>query len=383
MPDRPPLGALSVGEFMRRHWQRRPLLIRQAFERFVPPLDVDAVRALACDPDVTSRLVRRRATRWTLEHGPFEPEALPTMRARDWTALLQGVDRHDDGVHRLLRRFRFVADARLDDVMISIAGPGGGVGPHVDSYDVFLLQGHGRRRWRIAPPGDDALRPGLPLKILERFEPVDEWVLEPGDMLYVPPGWGHEGTALDACMTLSIGFRAPSRQEFLRALLAEASDAPGGPDQRFADPGARPVRRPAQVPAAMMATLRGWGRRWRPSAAQVDAAIGRFLTDPPADVVFEPPAPQAAARVAARLRRRGVRLDRRTRLMQVGRRWWINGEPIAPLPAAEARALRRLADTRGLGPAGAVDGLPDLDGTLGELLLQWHADGWVHDGTAG
>lgn len=367
---------------MRRHWQRRPLLIRQAFAAFEPPLDPAAVQALACDPDVSSRLVRRRGARWTLEHGPFEPDALPSMRARDWTVLVQGVDRHDDAVHRLLRRFRFVADARLDDVMISIAGPGGGVGPHLDSYDVFLLQGHGRRRWRIAPPGDGTLRAGLPLRILERFEPTDEWVLERGDMLYLPPGWGHEGTALDACMTLSIGFRAPSRQEFLRALLAEAGDAPGGPDPRFGDAGARPVRHPARVPVAMLAALRGWGRGWRPSAAQVDAAIGRFLTEPPADVVFDPPPARPPTRVAAQLRRAGIRLDRRTRLMRVGAAWWINGERLPALSGTERRTLQRLADARSLDPAEVCGALPAGGGALGALLLQWHADGWLHAGAA-
>src|SRR5690606_26400779 len=190
-----PLGSLSVDEFMRRHWQRRPLLIRQAIPGFTPPLDPRQLVELAADDDVESRLVTRRRGRWALEHGPFEPEDVPALTRRDWTLLVQGVDLHVDAAHALLARFRFVPDARLDDLMISLAGDGGGVGPHVDSYDVFLLQAWGRRRWRIGPVRQPRLVEGLPLKILDGFEPDEEWVLEPGDMLYLPPGWGHDGIA--------------------------------------------------------------------------------------------------------------------------------------------------------------------------------------------
>ena len=233
----PPLGGLSVDQFMRRHWQREPLLVRNALPGFVAPVQPARLFELAASEDAQSRLVTATGGRWRLTHGPIDPDSLPPLTRARWTLLVQGVDTLDDSVRGLLDRFRFVADARLDDLMISYATDGGGVGPHLDSYDVFLIQAHGRRRWRVGPPCADDIQPGLPLKILSRFEPDREWVLEPGDMLYLPPKWAHDGVALGPCMTYSVGFRAPSRHELLCAFLADAADCPpDGPDARYRDP---------------------------------------------------------------------------------------------------------------------------------------------------
>ena len=242
--DGAPLGGLSVDEFLRDHWQRKPLLVRAALPDLQPPCDAAALIELAGQDDVQSRLVTAFRGRWQLDHGPFEAGGVPPLSHRRWTLLVQGVNLHLDAAEALLSRFRFIPDARLDDLMISLASDQGGVGPHVDSYDVFLVQLWGRRRWRIAPPGNDQLRTGLPLKILERFNPTDDWVLEPGDMLYLPPGWAHDGTALGPCMTGSIGFRAPSRHEFLREFLTDAAESIQGRDPRFADPGRCSSTRP-------------------------------------------------------------------------------------------------------------------------------------------
>ena len=215
-PDRPLplLGGLTPAQFMRRHWQKKPLLIRSAIPGFRPLLSRARLFALATRAEVESRLVTRYGSRsWALEHGPLKRAALPSLAAPSWTLLVQGVDLHDDAVHGLLQSFRFVPDARLDDLMISWASPGGGVGPHFDSYDVFLLQAQGRRRWRIGRVQDPALDEDAPLKILKRFVAEEEHVLEPGDMLYMPPEWAHDGVAYGgACMTYSIGFRAPRRR---------------------------------------------------------------------------------------------------------------------------------------------------------------------------
>jgi 50S ribosomal protein L16 3-hydroxylase len=251
------LGDLSVADFMRRHWQRRPRLIRNAIAGLQLPIEPSALRALASRDDVESRLIESTDGRWSLRHGPFH--RLPPKRRR-WTLLVQGVDLHDEGMHRLLQRFRFVPDARLDDVMASYATDGGGVGPHVDSYDVFLLQAWGRRRWQVAPPGDATLRPDLPVRLLADFTPTEEWLLEPGDMLYLPPGWKHDGVAVGECMTFSIGFRAPSRLEFLSALLSDAADAPGGADPRFGDRGRPAATHPGKVPDDLATTLERWAR---------------------------------------------------------------------------------------------------------------------------
>src|SRR5690606_39783213 len=188
---------------------------------------------MAAREDVESRLITHFSAKWHLEKGPFPK--LPSPRKTDWTLLIQGVNLHDDAADALLQQFRFIPDARLDDLMISYATPNGGVGPHFDSYDVFLLQAHGRRRWRIGSQKDLSLVEDLPLKILKHFKPEQEFVLEPGDMLYLPPHYAHDGIAADECMTYSIGFRAPSYQELGEAFLhfmMDSIDLKG----RYADP---------------------------------------------------------------------------------------------------------------------------------------------------
>ena len=287
---KPPLGGVSVEQFMRRHWQRRPLLIRAALPGVSAPLSPEALFELASRDDVESRLVSQRARRWQLARGPFDPDDLPARNRRAWSLLVQGVEAHSDAAHALLSQFRFLPDARLDDLMISFATDGGGVGPHLDSYDVFLLQVQGRRRWRIGAPRPPELVPDAPLRLLANFEPDEEWVLEPGDMLYLPPQWAHEGTAIGECMTCSIGFRAPSRHELLSGFLADCADAIEGPDPRYTDRGLAPTRHPGALPEPMAQTLAGWLDDWRPGRARIDDYLGRFLTEPKPNVWFEAPA---------------------------------------------------------------------------------------------
>jgi 50S ribosomal protein L16 3-hydroxylase len=368
-----PLGNLSVDEFLRTRWQRRPLLIRQAIPGFEAPLDAAALIALAGDDAVESRLVSRARGRWKLASGPFQPEDIPPLSRRNWSLLVQGVDLHHDAAHALLSRFRFVPDARLDDLMISLASDGGGVGPHVDSYDVFLLQAWGRRRWRVGPVRSQHLVDGLPLRILADFEPDEEWLLEPGDMLYLPPGWGHDGIAEGPCMTCSIGFRAPSRHEFLAAFLAEAADSPGGPDLRFGDRGRSPARLPARIPDDLYATLSAWADDWRPGAARIETFVGRFLTEPKPSVWFDAH-PIGFETFVRRCREHGLRLDRRTRILWRADLVHINGESVHP-PAAARAQLRRLADRRSMHPAD-FHRIPDEDELL-TLLHEWATAGWL------
>ena len=206
----PLLGNQSPNDFMRRYWQKKPLLIRQAIPGFKPPVAIAAIKKLARRDDVESRLIWRENGEWQMENGPFA--RLPKDNEGDWTLLVQSVDLHSDAAAELMQQFRFIPDARLDDVMISIASHGGGVGPHFDSYDVFLLQAAGQREWRYGHQKDLSLEPGLPLKILSRFEPEASAVLSPGDMLYLPPQAAHDGIAVgDGCMTISIGFARPRR----------------------------------------------------------------------------------------------------------------------------------------------------------------------------
>jgi 50S ribosomal protein L16 3-hydroxylase len=370
------IGELSVEQFMRRFWQRAPLLVRGALPGFESPMPAARLFELAARDDVESRVVTAFDGRWAMRRGPID--RLPGRRRPGWTLLVQGVDLHDDAMHALLQRFRFVPDARLDDLMVSFATDGGGVGPHLDSYDVFLLQAQGTRRWRVAPPGDTSLVPGVPLKLLADFAPTQEWVLEPGDMLYIPPGWGHEGTAVGECMTFSIGFRAPSRVEFLSAFLAAAGDAPGGPDPRFGDRGRPPAPRPGELPDDLAERLRGWALRWRPSTASVDRFVGSFLTEPKPTVWFDPPPTLlSASGFSGAATREGLRLDRRSRMVWRGSEVFLNGEPFQA-PSAARRWLRRLADRRMLTPAECLNALGAP--ALAELLRDWYGAGWLQLG---
>ena len=230
---------LPVADFLRDYWQKKPLLIRQAFPNYQAPLAPEDLAGLACEEGPLSRLVtyQRKKDAWTLRSGPFGEEEFPRLGAKDWTLLIQDMDKWDLDVRALLAHFRFLPAWRVDDVMISFATPGGSVGPHVDQYDVFLLQSHGRRRWQIDvnPAAPKAFRPDVDLKLLQSFSPSHDWLLAPGDMLYLPPGVPHHGEAVDACMTLSVGMRAPSQAELMLDLAEDlASTLPE--EARYGDP---------------------------------------------------------------------------------------------------------------------------------------------------
>ncbi len=369
------LGGITPAQFMRRHWQKKPLLVRQAIASFMPPVGRQELFALAAQETVESRLVQQKKGAWSLRHGPFARRALPPLATPDWTLLVQGVDLHDDAVHALLQQFRFVPQARLDDLMISYATDGGGVGPHFDSYDVFLLQAHGRRRWRIGRQKDLALKDGIPLKILENFEPEQEFVLEPGDMLYLPPRWAHDGIAEGECMTYSIGFRSPSRTGLAQDLLTRLSD---GPDEEgalsphlYRDPAQDAADRPGEIPAALLDFARDALARALAAPLALERALGESLTEPKPNVWFEPGDPDADVA-------QGVRLDRRTRMMYDARHVFINGESYLA-GGRDATLMRRLADQREL----AARDLARASEDALELLASWCDAGWVHARPAG
>ena len=364
------LGGLSPARFMRRHWQKRPLLIRAALPGVRPPLSRAELFALAADESVESRLVMHAdddaAGGWSLRRGPFPRRALPPVGRRGWTLLVQGLDLHVPAARELLSAFRFVPEARLDDLMLSWASDGGGVGPHVDSYDVFLLQVQGRRRWRVGPVEDPSPRPDLPLRILANFEPQDEWLLEPGDMLYLPPGWGHNGTAEGECMTASIGFRAPARAELLRELLARWVEAEEEvPPALYRDPSQPATAEPGRIPEALQHFAADAVARLLRDRDGLHVALGESLTEPKPQVWFEPGDALALDG--------GVRLDARTRMMYDARHVYVNGESWRAA-GRDARLMRRLADARRLG----ARELSVASEAARELLLQWAEDGWLH-----
>jgi len=243
--------------FLRESWQQQPLLIRNPWEEWRNPLAPDELAGLACEGEVESRLVVQEARSWRLENGPFTAERFSALDAQLWSLLVQAVDQFVPEVAALIAPFRFVPNWRIDDVMVSYASDGGGVGPHYDQYDVFLIQGLGQRRWRVGPRCDETtpLLPHDDLRLLAGFQATQEWLLEPGDILYVPPGFAHDGVAVgDDCMTYSIGFRAPSRSELIEGwsedLLEQLTE-----DDRYADPGLQLQTNPGEITPAAIAAL--------------------------------------------------------------------------------------------------------------------------------
>lgn len=364
----PLLGGLTPQVFMRRHWQKQPLLIRQAMPGIVPPVSRAELFALAGREDVESRLVAHHADGWTLHHGPFTRRQLPSTKQKAWTLLLQGLDLHAAAAHELLSRFRFVPDARLDDLMMSYATEGGGVGPHFDSYDVFLLQVHGRRRWRIGRMNDAALVPDVPLKILERFEPEEEHLLEPGDMLYLPPRWAHDGVAEGAeCMTCSIGFRAAARDEVGREVLQRLLDGeePSASPTLYRDPSQPATDTPGRIPSTLQAFTGEAVARLVENPKVLACALGEWLSEPKPQVSFEP---GGALRSDA-----GVLLDRRTRMLYDDDHVFINGESFRAA-GSDFNLMRQLADQRRLSAAS----LRKLSEEAAELMEEWAGAGWLH-----
>jgi 50S ribosomal protein L16 3-hydroxylase len=366
-----PPGGLDPEAFMRTHWQRKPLLVRKAFPAFRDPLTVREVLDLASSPDASSRLVRQRGAQWSLEHGPFASARFKQLPRRDWTVLVQDTNHFSARSDELLARFDFIPHARIDDVMVSYAVPGGSVGPHVDSYDVFLLQGEGKRRWRISRQEDVAFVPGLDLRILAAFKPEEEWVLEAGDMLYLPPGVAHHGVAETECLTWSIGFRAPTDRELTGAFLDFLRDRLE-PEGQYRDPGEAPTRHPAEIPAVLAGHIAHTldAIRWTP--ALVREFTGRYLSEPKTHVSFTAPRkPLARTAFARRAARAGIALDARARVLYHGQAFFVNGEALEVAPAARAQ-LRKLADARNLSaPVSAPD-------EFWNVTYEWYLQGFVH-----
>lgn len=253
------LGGLDVGEFLREYWQQKPLLVRQAFSNFADPLSPDELAGLACEEDIDSRIVRgcHALKDWQLEHGPFPEDHYASLGEENWTLLVQSVDHYLPEVAEIKEHFRFIPDWRLDDIMVSFAATGGSVGPHYDNYDVFLIQGQGRREWQVGDycPATVKPWPHPSLRLLESLEAQDCWVLEPGDMLYLPPRFAHWGVALDNCMTYSVGFRAPSDRELIESFCDTALSR-DGEDRFYTDGSLDPSRSPAEIPPDAVARFK-------------------------------------------------------------------------------------------------------------------------------
>lgn len=361
----PLLGGLTAQQFMRRHWQRKPLLVRGGALPWVDQLPRKALWALAADEAVESRLVTQKPAGWSLKTGPFA--RLPAAAQANWTLLVQGVEAHLPAARQLMDAFRFIPEARLDDVMVSWASDGGGVGPHFDAYDVFLVQTSGRRLWRFGRQQDLSLRDDLPLKILRDFQPEQSCVLEPGDLLYLPPGWAHDGVAQGAdCITASVGFRAPSMLELADQLLPrllDPDDEPAGLARRYRDAGQPASDQPAEIPAALMAFAHEALQAAVADPQRLARALGELLSEPKAQQVFVPQAGDGA---------QGVRLAPASRMLVDRWHVFFNGEAYRAA-GRDARLMRDLAHQRGL------DGkaVARLSSDARALLDDWLEWGWL------
>jgi 50S ribosomal protein L16 3-hydroxylase len=369
----PLLGGLTPEQFMKRHWQKKPLLIRQAVPDMKPLIERAALLEMVESEEVESRHIVRKGAKWTLKKGPMARKSLPSFKTPDWTVLVQGVDLHNDAVHALLQQFRFVPDARLDDLMISYATDGGGVGPHFDSYDVFLLQAQGQRKWRIGRQKKFELQEGVPLKILKDFKPEAEFVLNAGDMLYLPPGYAHDGIAVGECMTYSIGFRVPRStqlaSELLMGVSEEVAEQSGlAHDVLYQDPRQLAAIQDASIPSALQDFAAKAVAKALKDPQLLNCLLGESLTEPKPNVWFDAPDHDD---LPGFVWPADVKLDRRTKMLFDEKHIFINGESFKA-GGKDAKLLRKLANEKIL-PSALASQLSD---DAAELLQAWWEEGW-------
>lgn len=363
------LGGLTPARFLREYWQKKPLLIRNALPAVKDVLTKEKLIALAASDETQSRLVAYQRGKWSLTQGPFlkrDFAKLPDL----WTLLVQGVNHFVPEAEQLLRAFNFIPYARLDDVMVSYATDGGGVGPHIDSYDVFLLQGSGKRLWKVSQQKDQRLVPDAPLRILKKFIAEDEWLLEAGDMLYLPPNYAHHGVAVGECMTYSIGFRAPSHRELVNEFLVyllENLEVEG----MYADPDLKVLPHPARIPDAMIKKVAKVLKNIRFDQRDIGRFLGRYLSEPKPNIYFdEPVAPLSLKLFLQRVAVAGVKLSLKSQMLFTDEVLFVNGE-VYPFTVKSRKYLQRLADKREIaGSKGLVD-------CVGDCLYEWYLAGYV------
>lgn len=363
----PHLGGLTAQQFLRDYWQKKPLLIRQAFPGFGDALTPDELAGLACEEDAQSRLVLESRGKWKLENGPFEEGRFSRLPKKGWSLLVQGVNHFLPEGADLLQKFSFIPSARLDDLMVSYAPDGGGVGPHFDSYDVFLLQGFGKRVWRVSEQDDMDVIEGAPLRILKNFHTSEEWLLEPGDMLYLPPRLAHWGIAVGPCMTWSVGFRAPSAQELGTQFLAHLQERICLQGM-YADPDLELQAHPAEISEQMVSRVEAMLNNILWDKHDVARFLGEYLTEPKSHIVFSPPRRMALEKFRERAEVRGVRLDLKSQILLSGSLVFINGETVE-VDAKILPVVHQLAENRVI-PA-------PVQAQVADLLCQWYNAGYL------
>ncbi len=365
------LNGLSARQFLRDYWQKRPLLIRGAVPGFTGLLSFAEMQALAQREDVQSRLVRQTQGIWQVQHGPLRRCDYRGLKQAQWSLLVQGIEQQLPAGRDLLALFNFIPYARLDDLMVSFAPAGGGVGPHLDSYDVFLLQGGGQKRWQISAQTDHRLIDDAPLRLLKAFCPEQEWILGPGDILYLPPRYAHYGVALNDNFTYSIGFRAPSRQELLTQFLTHIQDHLALPGM-YRDPDLQATPHPAEYyPTIFVAVERciasvKWQRK------DIVQFLGRYLTEPKPHVSFEPQAVLSFAKFSVEIKKRGLKMALKSQMLFTGGAFFMNGEALE-IPRGMRKLFMFFADHRHLPP----ELLRTADKACFRIFYDWYEAAYI------
>ncbi len=373
------LNGLTPAQFLAEYWQKKPLLIKNAIPNFTGLLSPDELAGLACEDEVQSRIVKYKKGKWHADHGPFDEDDFANLTENptpenNWTLLVQSVNHHLPEGASLLQQFDFIPHARLDDLMVSYAPNGGGVGPHFDSYDVFLLQGQGQRIWRISEQTDLSLVEGAPLRILQNFDTAQEWLVEPGDLLYLPPHLAHWGIAVTNdgvdCMTYSIGFRAPKNQELATEFLGFMQDRLNQDklilDGIYQDANLSLQKHPAEIGLDMINKVSANLRKIQWSDELVAEFLGTYLSDPKADVVFDTNKKMTMRTFSQKIAKIGIKLDLKSQMLFFDDSFFINGE-IVKFEVESATILKSLADKR----------LIDASTIQDELLLQQFYDWYI------
>ena len=377
------LGGLTPTEFLTEYWQKKPLLIKNAIPNFTGLLSPDELAGLACEEDVQSRIVEYKKSQWHASHGPFDEDDFANLTENptpenNWTLLVQSVNHHLPEGAELLQEFDFIPHARLDDLMVSYAPHGGGVGPHFDSYDVFLLQGQGKRLWRISEQTDLSLVEGAPLRILQNFETSQEWLVEAGDLLYLPPHLAHWGIAVTEdsvdCMTYSIGFRAPKNQELATEFLGFMQDQLNQDnivlDGIYHDADLSLQDHAAEISKNMIAKISTNLQQIKWSDDLVAEFLGRYLSEPKLDVVFEPNKKMSARNFSEKLAKVGIALSLKSQMLFCADTFYLTGEATKSTGDA-GKILMELADNR------YIEARNINDAALLQQLLNWYIAGYL------
>ena len=370
------LGKTSVNDFLKNYWQKKPLLIKNAIANFESPITESDLFTIAQNEEAVSRLIEYKQDIWQVKYGPFKKSDLPKKTNIPWTILVQNINHYLPFAESFLNLFKFIPYARLDDLMISYATKKGSVGPHFDSYDVFLFQAQGIREWKISDQKKFTLDKKLSLKIITNFKSKNSWVLKPGDMLYLPPNIGHWGISQsDDCLTYSIGFRAPGTFEIQSKFLDFIQDhLITNENEIYKDPNLTPQKNPAEISSNMTKAMRNIVDRLRWDKSSINHFIGQLLSEPIENSIFETRKPLSLKAFEKSIVHKTLRLNSKTRMLFIKNNFYINGEFIK-IDKKYTSFLKQLANDREISLESTLN-KRDLN-ALGIVLLPLYEAGFI------